>query len=159
MMASTGKGGQSKKGDTALTLREQGHKEIIDLLRLADKSSNPEIRAAAIVIAKRSQGVRVNPYIIWIVDIALCVVTIWFCRFAFLSHGIILAFLLSLISLILFAVLIALSLFLSGHLSQSNFMKVLGWLESHIKSGWGFVLRKLSGRVRKNELGADHDSK
>jgi hypothetical protein len=155
------KAAQSKQGETRRLLSEQGLTEVMDLLRLADKSPNPEIRAAAIQIAKdeskhlRRQGSRVNPNFVLTLDVGLGIATVWFCCFAFTHYGALLAFFLILIALLLFAVVVAVSLFVSGHLSQSNFMTVFGWLGSHIKTGWNAVVKRIFGGQSQSEHTGD----
>jgi|ERR1019366_4451716 site-specific recombinase len=150
-MATAGRGDDPKKAKLVVpSLREQGHKEIMDLLRLADKSQYPEIRAAALDMAKhtskhqRSQDARVPPTLILVVDIA-CAVTVGLaCWYAFLHYPPHVAYELSSIYILLFLVVVGISLFLAGYLSQSNFMKILNWPVAHIKKWWSSA-QKTSG--------------
>jgi O-antigen/teichoic acid export membrane protein len=122
----------------------------MDYLRLADKSSNPEIRAAAIDIAKRTskyerkQGARVSPTLILVLNIFFAIAMALAGWYAFLRYPERLAYELTTISILLYLVLVGVSLFLPGYLSQSNFMKIIGWLVSHIKT-WRGSAQKARG--------------
>lgn len=138
-MVSKGKGGQSKPGKPTPSLSEAAHKQIIDYLRLAGKSPYPDIRAAALDIAKktskhhRQQGAKVSPALILVLNIVLVVVVGLASWYAFLNYPVRLAYELVGISVLLWLAFVAISLFLPGYLSQANFMKILGWLASHVK--------------------------
>ena len=138
-MASTDKGDQPKKATANLSLRQQGQQEIMDLLRMAEQSSYPAIRAAAIEIAKeksryeQKQGARLSPVLVLVLLTALAIATISACWYAFLYQRAI-AYQLSGISILLFIVLAAIILFISGTLSQSNLMTVFRLAISDIKA-------------------------
>jgi hypothetical protein len=137
-MASTGKGGQAKKGAAIPSLKEQGHQQVMDLLGLADKSPNPDIRAAAIEIAKgtakyeQKQRARLAPALASGLLITLGLGAFSACWYAFL-HQQKIAYQLTGISILVFIVLTAIILSLTGTLSQANLMQVLGWAFSYIK--------------------------
>ena len=139
-MATAGRGEDPRKDKLSLSLREQAHKESMDLLRLADKSQYTEIRAAAVDMAKRtskhqrSQSARLSPTLILVLDIACAVTVALACRYAFLHDPPRVAYELSSIYILLFLVVVGISLFLPGYLSQSNFMKILSWPVAHIKT-------------------------
>jgi len=138
-MATAGRGDDPKKGNLAVWLREQAHKERMDLLRLADKSQIPEIRAAALDMVRRSgkhqrsQEARVPPTLILVVDIACAVVVALACRHTPLHYPSPVAYELCSIYFLLFLVVVGISVFLPGYLSQSNFMKILSWPLAFIK--------------------------
>jgi small-conductance mechanosensitive channel len=140
MMASTGRGGPSKQSKGCPPLSDQGHKEVMDLLRMTEKSAYPDIRKAALDLAKqtskyrRKQGARVSPTLILWVNIVLGSAVVLACWHAFLHYPRGLAYELSSISILLFLLVVAISLVLSGHLSQANFMKVLNAAVSHIRA-------------------------
>jgi ABC-type Na+ efflux pump permease subunit len=141
-MASTGKGGPSKKGTETPSLKEKGLQVVMGLLQLADKSPNPDIRAAAIDIAKQTvkyeqkQGARLSPPLVLMLLTVLGLGTVSACWYAFLCQRAI-ANELSGISILLFIVLAAIILFISGTLSQSGMMEVFRLAISQIKTWWG----------------------
>jgi hypothetical protein len=134
--------GQSKRGTPSYSLSDGAHQQIMEYLRLADKSSNPDIRAAAVDIAKRmskyhrSQGARVSPLLILIVNIGLAAAVAAWSWYAFLHYPGRIAYELTGIFILLFFVIVGISLLLSGHMSQANFMRILHWMVSHIRTWW-----------------------
>ena len=140
-MTSTGRGGRTTSNKSSPSLSEQGHQQIMDYLRLAEKSSRPEIRAAAVELAKRTskhelkQGARVSPNLILWIDLVLGIAAALACWYAYLHYTEHLAAHITSICIRVYLVIVGISLFLSGYLSQANFMKILGWLESQVKSG------------------------
>jgi hypothetical protein len=81
-MANTAKAEQSRKSSSALSLKQQAHQQVMDLLRLADKSRNPDIRAAAAIdLAKRTskyeqkQGARLSLTTVLWLNVGLGVIT------------------------------------------------------------------------------------
>ena len=157
-MATTRKGGKSKLDESCTSLGEQAHKQIMDYLKLAENSAHPEIRNAALEIAKqtskheRRQRARVSPTLILWVNILLALAVVVACWYAFLKYPQGLAWELSGISILIFVVLVGMSLFLTGHLSQANFMKILGWLVSHVRSRWKSVKSSLSSQKEGSSL-------
>jgi hypothetical protein len=117
----------------------------MDYLQVAEKSAHPEIRQAALKIAKqtskyeRRQKARVSPNLILALGITLGISVVLACWYAFLHYPGRIAYVLSSISILLYLVIIGISLLLSGHLTQANFMKILGWLASHVRAGWNSV--------------------
>jgi hypothetical protein len=144
----TDKPTRSKQGPQ---LREQAHEQVMQLFRLAEKSEHPELRAAALELAKenskyfRKQNARVSPTLILSVTILLGIAVAGVCWYAFLHYSAPKAYQVCTIVILIYLVIVGVCLFLSGHLSQANFMKILGWLASHIKSGWNSALNKISG--------------
>jgi hypothetical protein len=113
----------------------------MDYLQLAEKSSHPEIRAAALELAKRTskhelkQGARVSPNLILLVNLVLGIAAVSASWYAYLHYSEHVGSQVTSICIRVYLVIVGISLFLSGHLSQANFMKILGWLESQAKSG------------------------
>jgi hypothetical protein len=146
-MANTAKAEQSRKSNSALSLQQQAHQQVMDLLRLADKSPNPDIRAAAIDLAKRSskyeqkQGARLSLTTFLWLNVGLGVITGSLCWYAllYLPRN---ATALCRISILIFIILSGISLFLCGLLSQSNLMKLFGLAKSYVMGKLG---RKAAG--------------
>jgi hypothetical protein len=142
-MGSTSKNGQTIKSKTTPTLKDQGHLQVMELLTLADKSTNPDIRAAAIEIAKcnvkygQKQAARLSPTLVLGIIVVLGAATLSACWYAFLYQSQI-AYQLSAISILLFIVLSAIILSLCGILSPANLMKVFDWAISYIKTRFHF---------------------
>ena len=163
-MASMARGGPAKD-KSGLSLSQQGHQQIIDYLLLAEKSKYPEIRHAAIDHAKqtgkyqRKQGARVSPTLILWVDLILGIAVAGACWLAFVHYPDRLAAEVSAIALRVYLVIVAVSLLLSGHLSQANFMKILGWLESHIKALWNRIVKEPVDQQSRNTEEADSDTR
>lgn len=103
---------------------------MMDLLRVAEKSSYPEIRTAAVEMARdtlrnqQKQTARLSPTLILSALLVLFIGTVWACWYAFLYHREI-AYQLSSISVILFIVIAVIVLSLAGNLTESSLMKVL----------------------------------
>jgi hypothetical protein len=137
-MSSKGRATLSKQGNAGLSLKEQARQQMMDLLRVAEKSSHPEIRTAAIEMAKNTlrheqkQTARLSPTVVLWLLVALFAATVSACWYAFLREPNI-AYQLSGISILLFIVISAIVLFVSGTLSQTNLMKVLDWAKSMVK--------------------------
>lgn len=90
---------------------------------------------------EQKQRARLSPtFVLW-VNIVLGVATILACWYAFLYRPQI-AYQLSGASIIIFIIVAAITLFISGTLSQSNLMKVFSWAISYIK-GFGGSAHKL----------------
>lgn len=162
-MTSAARGGVSKQDKSPSSLSEQGHQQVMDYLRLAEKSQHPAIRDAAIDLAKqaskyqRNQGARVSPTLILCTDLTLGVAVVAACWFAFSRYPDRLAFEVSSIVILVFLVIVGTTLFLSGHLSQANFMKILGWLVSHVKQGSN-LLAKAGGKHSHDAGDTDSDN-
>lgn len=145
-MAKTAKAEQSRKTNSALSLKQQAHQQVMDLLRLADKSPNPDIRTAAIDLAKRTskyeqkQGARLSLTTVLWLNVGLGVITGSLCWYALLYQPRN-ATVLCRISIVIFIILSGISLFLCGLLSQSNLMKLFGMAKSYVmgKLGHGAV--------------------
>ncbi len=139
-MASTSRGGRVKSVKPSPSLSEQGHQQILDYLHAAEESSHPEIRTAAVKLAERTskhelkQSARVSPTVILWVDLVLGIAAALGCSYSYLHYSEHLAAQITSICIRVYLVIVGISLFLSGYLSQANFMRILGWLESQIKS-------------------------
>src|ERR1700723_846909 len=139
-MASTGRGGRPKSSKPIASLSEQGHQQILDYLRAAEESAHPEIRTAAVKLAERTskhelkQGARVSPTLILWIDLVLGIAAALACWYAYLHYPEHLAAQITSICIRVYLVIVGISLFLSGQLSQANFMKIIGWLESQMKA-------------------------
>jgi site-specific recombinase len=138
-MAGAGTTGNRKSSKSSLSLSEQAHQQALDYLREAEKSLHPELRAAALGMAKqtlkhyRKQSARVSPNLILLLNVALGIIVGLGSWYAFLHFPARLAYELTAVSMLTFLVIVGVSLFLPGYLSQANFMKILGWAISHIK--------------------------
>jgi hypothetical protein len=119
-----------KKGRAALRPSEEAHHQVVDLLEMGERSSNPDIRAAAIEIAKNTsanqhvQAARVRPATIMGAGTLVLVGAISACWYALIHYPASLGRSISGIIISVAVLLIALYALLSGHLSQDNFMKL-----------------------------------
>jgi hypothetical protein len=161
-MKSIGRGGRAKSNKAGPSLSEQGHQQIMDYLQLGERSTHPEIRAAAVELAKRTskhelkQGARVSPNLILWVDLVLGIGAAFACWYAYLHYSEHLASEVTAICIRVYTAIVGISLFLSGHLSQANFMKIFGWLESQVKSGL-CLAKRIGGRNREEIDQSDSD--
>jgi len=130
MNASDGDGGR-KRRDTVPSLSDQGHRQIMDYLSVAEASAYPDIRAAALELAKetgkfqRNQGAKLPPRLIMVSATVLVVGAISACWYAFLHYPERLASEVSGLVFLFLILIIALYALLSGYLSQANFMRIL----------------------------------
>lgn len=119
-----------KKGKDALRPSEEAHRQVVELLELGERSSNPDIRAAAIEIAKntsanqRVQATRVRPATIMVASTFVLSGAIAACWYALIHYPGALGRSISGTIILVAVLLIALYALLSGHLSQENFMKL-----------------------------------
>ena len=140
-MASTGKANQPKESKSRLS--EQVHQQTKEVLDIAEKSNHPEIRKAALKLAKetseyhRKQNARVSPALILLVNILLGFALVGACWYAYLHYPEQKASQVRSISVLAYLMIVFVSLFLSGHLSQTNFVKIMGWFKSGWKSIFG----------------------
>lgn len=146
-MASTGKANQSKESKTSPRLSEQVHEQTKEYLHIAEKSNHPDIRKVALKLAKetskyhRKQNARVSPTLILWVNVVLALALVGACWYAYLHYPEQKASQVRNISVLAYLMIVFVSLFLSGHLSQANFVKIMGWF----KSGWKSVFGSDSG--------------
>lgn len=165
-MASTGRRTPPKQDKSTPSLKEQAHQQMMDLLRVAEKSSHPEIRTAAVEMARdtlrnqQKQTARLSPTLILWALLALFIGTVLACWYAFLYHREI-AYQLSGISVILFIVIAAIILSLAGNLSESSlmkvFMKVLDWGTSYAKNKLGLNHKRTYDGPSELQANADDD--
>lgn len=143
MMASARKISKSKEANRKPSLKEQGHQEVVELLQIAEQSAYSEIRSVATQMAKdtlrhkQKETARLSPTLVLWLLVALFLGTISACWYAFLGQPKA-AYQLSGISILLFIVISAIILFVSGTLSQPNLMKVFGWAMSYVKTKLSF---------------------
>jgi hypothetical protein len=163
MMASTGKISKPKNPNGKVSLKEQGHQEVMELLQVAEQSAHPEIRSVAIQMAKdtlrhkQKETARLSPTLVLWLLVALFLGTISSCWYAFLCQAKA-AYQLSGISILLFIVISAIILFVSGTLSQSNLMKVFGWAMSYVKAKLGLEHKGRSDGPIELKASADDDT-
>ncbi|HEU5350150.1 MAG TPA: hypothetical protein VFU55_01030 [Terracidiphilus sp.] len=117
----------------------EAHRQVMELLRLGERSTNPDISRAAIEIAKstfereRIRSTRVSPAWVLVAATALILVAVGACWYALLHYpGHIASAIVSVVTG--FSVLaIALYALASGHLTQENFMKIFTFTFSRLK--------------------------
>ena len=138
----------SRADQSKRKLSQQAHEQTIELIRLAEKSEHPEIRRTALELAKETskyhqkQSARVPPTLILSVVILLGIVVVGVAWYASVHYSEQKAHQVYSIAVLVYLVIVGVCLFLSGYLSQANFMKILGWLPSHIKAGWNLLFKK-----------------
>lgn len=115
------------------------HRQTMELLRLGDKSLNPAIAEAAVEIAKEREKnfhsaasqvpTRTTAILVTIVIVA----AIALCWYVLLSYQSQLAD--RLVALILGGAIaiVVLYLLIYGHLTQENFMTIVGWFKEHFQ--------------------------
>lgn len=163
MMASTGKISKPQKPNGKPSLKDQGFRELMELLQVAEKSAYPEIRIVAIEMAKdtlrhkQKETARLSPTLVLWLLVALFLGTISACWYAFLYQPKT-AYQLCSLSILLFIVISAIILFVSGTLSQSNLMKVFGWAMSYVKTKLGLDHKSHSDGPIELQANADDDT-
>lgn len=109
---------------------DEAYRQILGLLELGERSSNPDIRAAAIEIAKgtstdqRDRVLRVSPKTIMLAGTLVLILAAAACWYAQLHYAAPLANAITKVVLVVAVLLMALYALLSGHLSQDNFVKL-----------------------------------
>jgi hypothetical protein len=109
---------------------DEAYRQVLGLLELGERSSNPDIRAAAIEIAKntsndqRDRASRVSPKTIMLAGTLVLVLAVAACWYAQAYYAAPLANSITKVVLLVAVFLIALYALLSGHLSQENFVKL-----------------------------------
>jgi hypothetical protein len=141
-----------KRRDTVPSLSDQGHRQIMDYLCVAEDSAYPAIRAAALELAKetgnfqRNQGAKLPPRLIMVSATVLVLGAISACWYAFLHYQERLASEISGLVFLFLIIIIALYALLSGYLSQANFMRILQSATSGAKRMLpGFSSKQVSG--------------
>jgi len=109
---------------------EDAYRQVLGLLELGECSSNPDIRAAAIEIAKRTstdqsdRSSRISPKTIMFAGTFVLILTLVACWYAQTHYAAPLANAITKVALVIAVLLIALYTLLSGHLSQDNFVNL-----------------------------------
>jgi hypothetical protein len=109
---------------------DEAYRQVLGLLELGERSSNPDIRAAAIEIAKRTstdqhdRASRVSPKTIMLAGTLVLILALAACWFAQTHYPAPLANSITEVVLVVAVLLTALYALLSGHLSQDNFVKL-----------------------------------
>jgi len=109
---------------------DEAYRQVFGLLELGERSSNPDIRAAAIEIAKntstdqRYRNLRVSAKTIMLAGTLVLILTVAACWYAQIHYAATLANSITGVVLTVAVLLIALYTLLSGHLSQENFVKL-----------------------------------
>lgn len=132
-------GGKLARRGQIPRLSVEGHKQVLDLLRLADQSSNADIRAVALRIAEetsrhqRNQQSRVSPTVVVVLGsvVILGGASASWCaivRYPGTAGW-------EICAVIFVAALLAIGLYtlLSGHLSEKSFMDLVGMIWSWLK--------------------------
>jgi hypothetical protein len=136
--------GRKKRRD-ALRPSEEAHRQVVELLELGERSSNFDIRAAAIEIAKstssseRVRAARVRPATIMVAGTLVLLGATAGSWYALVRYPGSIGHSISATIIVVALILIALYALLSGHLSQDNFMKV--WMAAW---EWGKGMFSLS---------------
>jgi hypothetical protein len=134
------RGQNGKKEESAgnsLSLSEQTHLQILDYFRVAENSEHPAIRDAAIELVKETsryqqeQSARLSPTLTMLIAVLILIsagVSSWYFFVYYTAH----AYILSAIAIGLALVGACLLAMFSGHLSQANFVHVVGMVWSKI---------------------------
>lgn len=144
-----------KRGKRALRPSEEAHRQVVELLQLADRSANTDIRAAAIEIAKntsaseRVRAVRVSSATIMVAATLVVLGAIAGSWYALVRYPGTIGRSISGSIIVIAAILIALYALLSGHLSQDNFTKL--WMAAW---EWGKSISSLWSRAPIERLSA-----
>lgn len=125
--------------DYATDLNMQAHHQIMDYLDVAAKSDNPAIVDAALDLAKERQKqhiestARLSPRIATLLVTLAVIAAAIACGFVYINYPN-MAWPLAGIFIVLAILLICVYSLFTGHLSQANFMSVVKWLLSWVKS-------------------------
>ena len=109
---------------------DEAYRQVLGLLELGERSSNPDIREAAIEIAKktstdqRDRASRISPKMIMLAGTLVLILAVAACWYAQTHYAAALANSITGVVLTVAVLLIALYALLSGHLSQENFVKL-----------------------------------
>lgn len=107
------------------------HRQVVELLQLGERSSNPDIRAAAIEIAKstsefqRDRSTRLSPRAIMAGGTVVLLAACGACWYALAHYPGALGDEVSAVVVLIAILLVALYVLLSGHLSQENFVRIV----------------------------------
>lgn len=131
-----------KRGREVLKPSEEAHRQVVELLELGERSSNPDIRAAAIQIAKETstgqhaQAGRVRPSTAMWAGTLVFASAALACSYFLIQYPGPLGRSVSATIVVVAVLLVGLYALLSGNLSQDNFTKLCtaawdkfkGWL-------------------------------
>jgi hypothetical protein len=122
-----------------INLSAQAHKQAMDYLRVAETSKNPAIVKAAVALAQekvrhqQSAESKISPALAAILATCMVIVACLACWYALVKYpGEIGLELVSVITILL-VLAIGIYVLLSGHLSQTNFMKIFKWVGDGLK--------------------------
>jgi hypothetical protein len=122
------------------TLQAQEHQEAMDLLRMADVSTNPAIAKIAASMAQErmrhqhSQASKISPGIAVLLATLIFVVSVMGCSFALVNYSQRVGLEISGVIVCLAILLVGFYALFSGHLNQANFMIIFKWAAAHLKS-------------------------
>jgi hypothetical protein len=120
-------------------LNAQAHDQIMDFIRLADRSKNPAIAAAAIKLARERQRqqrrlqAKISPVLAAFLGTAIAIAAAGACWYALVRHPGGLGVELAIVVITITVLVISLYALFSGYLSQSNFMAVIQWVGDRLK--------------------------
>ena len=160
-MAPQEKSGGRKQPSRGASLSDQGHRQILDYLRVAETSAHPEIRKQALKIAaetgryERRQKARVSPSLILAVNILTAVATVAGCWYALLHYPAQIAWKLCGILIAVFLVMVGLSIFLAGRLSEAHFMTILSWPLAFVKNSAKWVKARVKSTHEHDDAETD----
>jgi hypothetical protein len=129
---------KKRKASPSPDLSTQAHEQIMDYLRLADKSKNPALIEAAVKLANERQKqqqkseAKISPTVATILATTVIGLAAWACWYAIVHHPDRTGFSLVVVISSLAIVLICLYALFSGHLSQLNFMSMVRWAGERI---------------------------
>lgn len=124
-MATGRKGGRGSRKPS-----DEVHLQVLDLLKLAEQSSYPDIRAVALDIAKdksAQQNVRssrIPPAIIMVAGTIVLLAAAFSCLYVLVHYPGSIGHWITLVIIFFAVFIVALYTLLSGHLSQENFTKL-----------------------------------
>ncbi|WP_263383536.1 hypothetical protein [Granulicella arctica] len=147
------------------SLQAQEHQQVLDFLVLADKSQNPDIRKAAIEIARnrdkhnRKQGAKMSATQVVIFGTSAVLLAVAASWFAILHYPRQVAW--EIIGCVSSCLLIVIALYtlVSGHLSQTNFVKLLQAAFKRMAPTKLQPANSLEGQLASSETSASSDGK
>jgi Flp pilus assembly protein TadB len=130
-MRSSSKSARDSSQSSARSLSTDAHHQVMDLLKQAENSQRPEIRDAAIQIAKdtskhrRAQEAKLSPNLVVFLGTLLTVAAVIACWYALVTYPSGVAW--SIVGVLLGCLIIVFGLYglLSGHLSQASFVQII----------------------------------
>jgi hypothetical protein len=145
-------------------LGAEAHRQVMDLLHLADQSSNPEIRAAAVRMAEetsrhqRTQQSRVPPTVVVVLGTLIAVTAVSTSWYAIVKHPGTLGR--EITGMIFAAALLLVGLYalLSGHLSEKSFMDLVGMIWSWFKAKTFGPSPKVASSAEEGKYNSESDT-